>query len=475
MSLYEDLKSNQVYVPEGVRKIYEAVMKEGRSVVMNDLSLDNDFVPSGALFVDGRSFKMKVKQGGKLAAISPNNIFDPETVTDTVIARNSVNGDRIKQRTLSKDRLMHQTITSNEIENNTILGSKIASEAIENRHLKDNIIDTDKIKDGSITGEKIRDLSVDENHIKDNAIRQRHIRSEEIIERHLANESVAADKIKHRNIMSYHIENNNILSQHILDKQVLENHLADESVSTIKMRPLAVDSSRLKDSSVIESKIMNASVSREKIKDQSVDYNKLDEKVKKRIESSLDISTGVGTLPVLNATERIITRDATISQNLKAGAIETTGNLTVGGKIHSKGDISTDGVIYRAGFNDLAEGYVPGQVLEPGDIVQIEEDGKVYKSEFLSSKTVGVVSDCYADCYGASLDEIEMGYKIPVGMIGRVPVKVIGSIEIGQYIIPGDYGIAYVSDTKNEYTIGKALESSNEQGVKRVLCLIYPN
>ena len=475
MALYEELKGKQVYIPEGVKKIYEAVIKEDRSIVINDLSLNSDLVPNGSLFIDARTSKMKVKKHGLVEAILADDIFEPESVTDSIIQRNTVNGNRIRPRTISRDRILQETLTGDEIENSSIPGSKLKSNTIEKRHLKTNSVDTEQICNNAITSDKIKQLSIQDEHIKENAIHEQHIAQGQIKEKHLEAEAVTSSKIKPKSVLSTHIDDDSIQHNHIGDAQILENHLATDSVSHSKIQPNSISTEKIQNLAVDANKLAKNAVTQEKIMDGSVDYKKLAEEVEKRILNSLDVSSGVGTLPILNALQKVITKNIAVAEETATNTLKVANNASVEGRLHVKGDISTDGVVYRAGFNDLAEGYVPGEKLEPGDVVQIEEDGKIYKSEWLSTKVVGVISDCYADCYGASFQEIQEGAKLPVGMIGRVPVKIIDEAKIGQYITPCNNGIAITSDKRTEFTIGKVLETNLNKGIKKVLCLIYPN
>ena len=150
-------------------------------------------------------------------------------------------------------------------------------------------------------------------------------------------------------------------------------------------------------------------------------------------------------------------------------------DLYVSGNIYAHGNI--EGLrVYNMAYSDLAEGYIPGEELEPGDIVELREDGKVYKAyaNGLSAAIVGVVSDEFAACYGATEAEIVNGEKVAVALIGRVHVKVQGPIRLGQEVrvnnIPG-VGRAWSS---NKFTIGRALETVRENGEHKVLCLVRP-
>lgn len=474
--LYEELRGKQVYIPEGVKKIFEGVIKEGRSLVINDLDLNTDMVPNGTLFVDANTSKMKVKKNNYVESILPTDIFDPEVMTDAVIQKGSVNGNRIRQRTITRDRIQSETLTGSEIENNSVPGSKITSGAIENRHVRSNSIDQHQLINNAVTSEKIRELSINASHISQSAVASAHIKEANILNKHLESEVITSDKIKPKNILSTHIKEHAIFAEHIGDGQIKEMQIADGAVSNIKIAQSSISRDKIQSSAIDGSKIAPGSILTNAIVDGQVSFDKLHYTVKNRIDSSLDVIGGVGKLSTLNASVSVITKDLAASGNTTLSALTCNNNATVKGALHVNGNITTDSKVYRVAFNDIAEAYIPGEKLEAGDVVQIEEDGKIYKSDFMSNAIVGVISDCYGDCFGASAREIEDGTKVPVGLIGKVPVKVFGPIKIGTKIVAGDNGIAYPALDGNTYdAIGKAIESSDHAGINRVLCLIYPN
>jgi hypothetical protein len=88
----------------------------------------------------------------------------------------------------------------------------------------------------------------------------------------------------------------------------------------------------------------------------------------------------------------------------------------------------------------------------------MHEDGKVYKAESINDCIVGVISDEFANCLGATKEELFNGSKVAVGMIGKVLVKVKGPIKIGQQVAVSlsDLGIGCASNSRG---IGQALHS----------------
>ena len=125
-------------------------------------------------------------------------------------------------------------------------------------------------------------------------------------------------------------------------------------------------------------------------------------------------------------------------------------------------------------YSDLAEGYIPGEELEPGDVAYLYEDGKVYKDRWRNNECslcVGVVSDEYAMCLGATDEELKNGNKVAVALVGKVHVKYpCSSIYLGETVQDG-YG------TK----VGRALETIKdhefwkEHDYIKVLTLVYPH
>ena len=127
---------------------------------------------------------------------------------------------------------------------------------------------------------------------------------------------------------------------------------------------------------------------------------------------------------------------------------------------------------------DIAEGYIPGELLEPGDIVAMHEDGKVYKAKSINDCIVGVVSNEYANCFGASKEELLSGTKVAVGLIGKIHVNVKGPVRLGQRISVSlsDAGVG-VANWMNAMNIGQALETKSDcdfDTIHKVLVQVRP-
>lgn len=157
------------------------------------------------------------------------------------------------------------------------------------------------------------------------------------------------------------------------------------------------------------------------------------------------------------------------------------GTLNINGATIASGNISTYGTItgskvYNAVFNDYAEFFERGEETEPGDIIALDtsSDKEIYiKATEKSECVVGVHSDTYAHIIGGTANEEQdnMENFIPVGLAGRVYVKIIGVAKKGQKIVPSHIpgvGRAWKKGDNRDNIIGYLLESSNDKNVKKL-------
>lgn len=147
-------------------------------------------------------------------------------------------------------------------------------------------------------------------------------------------------------------------------------------------------------------------------------------------------------------------------------------------------DGSFHGKCYGAVYNDYAEFFPRGEDTEPGDIIALDENSneeKYIKATEKSSIVVGVHSNEYAmliggdDTSNMQVDHVKYNLKryIPVGLCGRVYVKVIGKVSIGDYIIPSEiHGIGKASKENPNRSVGIAIESCNNDDISKVRILI---
>ncbi|MGL5717416.1 MAG: hypothetical protein ACRCX2_30665 [Paraclostridium sp.] len=135
-------------------------------------------------------------------------------------------------------------------------------------------------------------------------------------------------------------------------------------------------------------------------------------------------------------------------------------------------------------WNDYAE-YFPkskNYVTEAGDIIALSEscDEEVYE---LATENHAVIVGAHSDQYGHLIggdippegedyEEYNKKKYIPVGLVGRLPVKFTGVAKKGLKVVPSHIpGVGRVFDeTKDSYdkVIGYIVENNNEEGIRRV-------
>ena len=158
--------------------------------------------------------------------------------------------------------------------------------------------------------------------------------------------------------------------------------------------------------------------------------------------------------------------------NTSGGAI--TGNVSVTGDITATGNV-TGAKVYNAVWNaDYAEGFdYEGEMPVPGQIIELCGNNKVRIAANESSMVIGVCSNTYWALAGCSTQEIENKVKIAVGLVGQLPIKILGPVQFGDYIICCGNGIGKaVKEIQTGKVIGRALESNASQEIKGVNCII---
>lgn len=155
----------------------------------------------------------------------------------------------------------------------------------------------------------------------------------------------------------------------------------------------------------------------------------------------------------------------------------TTTNPTSTSRINCEGYFYATRV-YNAVYNDYAEYFEKDENLEPGDIVIKNPHGEGYvKSRYeFDDLVVGVVSDEYATCIGGEGKEDDEKKYSPVGLAGRINVKIKGKCKIGDLVVASDIPGVGMAIDKKQYipgtVIGKVLENKYTDEIKRVRMLI---
>lgn len=138
--------------------------------------------------------------------------------------------------------------------------------------------------------------------------------------------------------------------------------------------------------------------------------------------------------------------------------------------------------VYNAVWNDYAELFERGEETEAGDIIALDTlspTEQYIKADSSSKRVIGVHSDTYGHLIGGEqLENFEDNFKkfIPIGLAGRVNVKVKGKVELGDYIVPSDekgIGRAYNKDTDDrDLIIGYLVEADEHEDVRRLKMFI---
>jgi hypothetical protein len=183
------------------------------------------------------------------------------------------------------------------------------------------------------------------------------------------------------------------------------------------------------------------------------------------ISLPVDASLTLGSLSITTSlavgTTATFTGAVTLPSITKSG---TNGTGDIGQTGNRFGTIY--GVASTAQYADLAEKYLADATYETGTVMVVGGEQEITKSNF-GDKAIGVVSAAPAYCMN---DELVGGTK--VALKGRVPVKVTGAITKGKSITAGINGTAVECEHHFYGAFGVALESSSDEDVKLVECVI---
>ena len=447
----------------GIKKISENVIADKRSLTLVTKSeghglVDNAPIPTGLMNTPAmplgmlnvdygtRGLSVKVKQGDN-DSYSEWSRFD------------------------AKNTLIQQSIITNLIKDQNVTTAKIADQNVTTAKIKDSAVTTIKIANGNVTTEKIADQNVTTAKIKDRDVTEAKLSGDynggnncAVSTRTIQNNAVTKDKIAPRSVTVEKMADNSVATRTIQASAVTTEKIANSAVTTEKLLDDAVTSEKIMDQTIRANNIAISGVSNANLQDSAVSTNKIEDlavtNAKLANESLIayeKIMKGTITQELLDSRlfdmmNRVVLHDGN-------GNVTGENNSTEIDNLTAKGDIYARRV-YNVVYMDIAEGYIPGEELEAGDIVAMHEDGKVYKAVSINDCIVGVVSNEYANCFGASEEEILAGEKVAIGMIGKIHVKVKGPVRLGQRIsiAPFDAGVG-CANWMNNNNIGQVLET----------------
>ena len=461
---------------EGIKKISENVIINQRALVVTDPAVpDNAAISTGALWSDPINKGLQIKTGqGSLSLFDADHLIMPSTITTKLLKDKAVTTLKVDDKAITEIKLadlsvsnrviVNEAVTETKIGNGAVVSSKIKNKNVLEKHIADKNISTIKLADKAVTADKINNEAVNSLHIANNAVISRTIASKSIEAKHYADISIPFTAYQKNSIYGDVIKNEGISALHLAQNAVVTRTIANGAVTDEKIKDASIYNKHLSNACVESVHLAEKAVTTKSIDDDAVTTSKCANKIITRDKLADDVIGLIG----------------------DAVKYDKDNNVSIRNELRVKGSVNVDGTltankVYNSVFMDLAEAYEPAEdeIFNPGDIVQVNEDGKLTRAKASSLfPIVGIVSDEYAECFGASEEEIESAAKIPVGLIGKIHVNVIGPVKLGDKIALIRDGIGASCSTNNllrDNIVGKALESNNETGLKKVLCLVYPS
>ena len=485
---------------KGIKKINENVVAPYRSLTITGNGLpDNENWQVGTLKCDPSVSGLKYKSAANTYDLfDATYILQPNTVTSELIkdldvqtidlANGCVTNEKIAERTITRFKIKMKTLTSEEIENGSITEDVMANNSISSRTIQDKALIERHFSNACINNNALQKNCVGSLNIMNGAIIEDKINTGAVTNPKLGDGAVTWDKMAPYTVIGGETVtvNGKVVQGRIAQGTITNYNLADYTITPTKIMTGAIDNRCLADGAVDNNKIKPKTILNSCIADKTIGSGQIGDQALKTInyadksvtktKLSDDVFDVVNNAVVYDADGNVKMLKNPTGCAVSIGSADANGKSMANGSLVVYGDLRADRV-YNMAYADIAEGYVPGEELEAGDIVELREDGKIYKtySNGLPAIIVGVVSDEYAACYGASKEELEDGSKVAVALIGRVHVKVKGPIRIGEPIkinnIPG-VGLPW---SNNNIVVGKALETVEEDGMHKVLCLIKPS
>jgi len=133
----------------------------------------------------------------------------------------------------------------------------------------------------------------------------------------------------------------------------------------------------------------------------------------------------------------------------------------------SSGTLTTgifSGTATSAQYADLAEIYVADEEYPPGTVVTVGGDAEITKASPDTVYLAGVISTAPAYLMNSAAD------GEAVALVGRVPVRIVGSVNKGEAVFATHNGKA--STNGQGPIVGIALETNSDLGEKSVECLL---
>lgn len=466
----------------GVRKVNEFIVRDGRALIMTQnvaagiTQAQWDSIADGTLYINPGDGNFRYKKRGnnpkEWSCFSPDNLFKNESIGGNLIAPKAITEPKLADNSVSTRTVIDRNITDVKIALNAVKNEHIADNTLEGRAIKDNTLHGNKVTTNTLHGDKVQDGTLKGTKLVQGTISNRELGSNCVQTVNILNNAVTTSKVLDANITRSKIAplaiNNALIDDSAVDGRTLassavdQHHVVKDAIRRRHILNGEVTTDKLEDGSVKTAKIYDEAVTNSKIAMKTIQGNR--------------IANNTLTLGLLEPNVQTVINNAVVHDN---GTARVYGHLQVDKDIKSTSNNKTYSItgfkVYNPVFADYAEGFVVSEPVEVGDIVEIDKYSCVKKADSHSRKIVGVVSDRYGMCLDADEDELKSGAKTAIGLLGKVPVNVVGKIEAGDFIISSGDGIGIATKTFIPGAIvGKALEDKETYGLGQVLCLINP-
>lgn len=469
---------------KGIKKINEYTIVDGRALLAtqdltnNSTDIQWDNIENGTIFIDPVTGRMKYKnkyknidENGKKVwtDFEPGNLIRTESITSKYIAPFEI-----------KEGLMaNLSISTRTLEDECVTSEKIARESLEAKHFRDNNMTGSIIMDGTLDGAKIIENSLNANRLRDRTVTNTKLAYKGITDKELADHCILSEHLGPNSITNFAIANKTIEAEKLAGG-ITSEKLADGAVINSKINEKAVDWRNINDLAIKTNHITDGCITNNKLSEDCIEGQNI---ISGAIENKHLAENSVGKNNIQAGVIGLDKLDTATSTKISNSVIHENGTARVYGNLQVDNNIKATQANYTQtieGFTivnqkaaDFAEAFVVSEPMEEGDIVEIDKCGCVQKAKYHSKKAIGVVSNRYGMCLDASREELESGAKTPIGLIGKLPINVVGIVFPGDYIISNGDGTGIATSTYEPgLVVARALEEKMTFKKGKVLCLI---
>ncbi|MAK52122.1 phage tail fiber protein, partial [Marinobacter sp.] len=210
---------------------------------------------------------------------------DTGTVTNTMIANQTITGAKIQDLSISTAEIANGNITNvklaaagvttDKISDSNVTTAKLANDAVTAAKLADNAVVTANIVDANVTTAKIAADAITNAKIADNSIDSEHYVDGSIDAAHLASNSVTNAKMADDSVGTAELQDSSVDTARLADNSVTLAKMTDNSVGTAELVDSSATTAKIADSNVTEAKIANNAVTTVKIANNAVTNQKV--------------------------------------------------------------------------------------------------------------------------------------------------------------------------------------------------------